>query len=171
MCGVSMPSVHLRTPFLEKTAMKTLSLRNLATPLGAADTKAPSPGVARDILRLVTMAVLAGTAFALLLALTVLSLTVIAPPAQASGTLVTVTETPVNGGGPDTAADTAALIHLAAADPHPQAEAKQPPQVVVHAKTVESLEKSKPPVALYIVFALLAVFLGYFAFTLAKGKS
>ena len=169
--GVSMPTVHFRTPFLEKTAMKTLSLRNLAAPLGAADTKAPLPGVARDILRTVTTAVLAGTAFALLLALTVLSLTLIAPPAQASGTLVTVTETPVNGGGPDTAADTAAPLHLAAAEPQPQAQTKQPPQVAVHEKTYESLEKSKFPLVFYIVLALVAAFLGYFGYTMAKGKS
>ena len=151
--------------------MKTLSLRNLATPLGAANIKAPSPGIARDILRMITMAVLAGTAFALLLALTILSLTVIAPPAQASGTLVTVTETPVNGGGSDPAGDTAAPIHLAAADPQPQAAAKQPPQVAMHANTVESLQKSKSSVVLYIVLALLATFLAYFGYTLAKGKS
>ena len=77
----------------------------------------------------------------------------------------------MNGGGPDTAADTAAPIHLAAANPQPQAEAKQPPQVAVREKAYESLEKSKPPVALYIVLALLAVFLGYFGYTLVKGKS
>ncbi|HEV7821016.1 MAG TPA: hypothetical protein VGO84_07530, partial [Burkholderiales bacterium] len=106
--------------------MKTLSLRNLATPLGADEPRAPRPGIARDILRMVTMAVLAGTAFALLLALTVLSLTVIAPPAQASGTLVTVTETPVNGAGPGAGAITAAPTHLVAADPQPKGEAKQP---------------------------------------------
>ena len=151
--------------------MNTLSLRNLATPPGAAETKAPSPGIARDILRTVTMAVLAGTAFALLLALTVLSLTVIAPPAQASGTLVTVTETPVNGDGSGTDAVTAAPIHLAAADPQPQAEAKQPPQVAVHEKVYESLEKSKFPLVFYIVLALVAAFLGYFGYTMAKGKS
>ena len=166
-----MPTVHLRTPFLEKTEMKTLSLRNLAPPLGAPKTNPPSPGIARDILGMVTMAVLAGTAFALLLALTVLSLTVIAPPVQASGTLVTVTETPVNGGGPDTAADTAAPIHLAAADPQPQAEAKQPPQVAAHEKVYESLQKSRPRVVIYIVLALLAAYLGYFGYTVAKGKS
>jgi len=166
-----MPIVHLRTPFLEKTAMKTLSLLNLATPFGAAETKAPSPGVARDILRMVMMAVLAGTAFALLLALAVLSLTVIAPPAQASGTLATITETPVNGGGSDAGAVTMEPIHLAAADPQPQAEAKQPPQVAVHEKTYESLEKWKPPVVLYLVLALLVGLLGYFGYTVAKGKS
>jgi len=166
-----MPTVHLRTLFLEKTEMKTLSLRNLATPPGAAKTNPPSPGVARDILRVVTMAVLAGTAFALLLALTVLSLTVIAPPAQASGALGTVTETPVNGGGPGIGAVTVAPIHLAAADPQLQAGAKQPPQVAVHEKAYESLEKSRPRVVIYIALALLAAFLGYFGYTAVKGKS
>jgi|tagenome__1003787_1003787.scaffolds.fasta_scaffold20357339_2 hypothetical protein len=40
---------------------------------------------ARDIVRIVIAAVLAGTGFSVLMALAVLSLTVIAPPAQASG--------------------------------------------------------------------------------------
>ena len=40
---------------------------------------------ARDIVRIVIAAVLAGTGFSILMALAVLSLTVIAPPAQASG--------------------------------------------------------------------------------------
>ena len=48
----------------------------------------PAVSMARDVVRIVIAAVLAGTGFALLLALTVLSLSVIAPSAQASGTTV-----------------------------------------------------------------------------------
>src|SRR4051794_39693703 len=40
---------------------------------------------ARDIVRIIVAAVLAGTGFSVLMALAVLSLTVIAPPVQASG--------------------------------------------------------------------------------------
>ena len=153
--------------------MKTLSLHNLAAPRGAVENKTPSFGVAFDILRIVTMAVLAGTAFALLLALTVLSLTVIAPPAQASGAPVTVIDIPAgsDGIGAVSGNKDAAPTQLADATPHPQAKPAQPPQVAVHEKVYESLEKSKPPVVLYVVLALLAGFLGYFGYTMVKGKS
>ena len=57
--------------------MNTLSNHNLVSvsPVSAA----------RDIVRLVIAAVLAGAGFSILMALAVLSLTVIAPPVQASG--------------------------------------------------------------------------------------
>jgi uncharacterized protein (DUF58 family) len=145
--------------------MNVFPNRSLAGP------QAPAVSIARDVARIVITAVLAGTAFAILLALTVLSLTVIAPPAQASGAPVTVTETPVNGGGSGTGAVTAAPIHLAAANPQSRAEAKEPPQVAVHEQMYESLEKSKLPVVLYIVLALLAGLLGYFGYIAVKGKS
>jgi len=144
--------------------MKIFSNRSLVGP------QTPAFSMALDVARIVFTAVLAGTGFALLLALIVLSLTVIAPPAQASGAPVTVTETSVNGGASDTGAVTAAPIRLAAADTQPRAEPTQPPQVAAHEKVYESLEKPKPPVVLYIVFALLVGFLGYFGYILAKGK-
>lgn len=168
-----MASVHLRTSFLEKADMKTLSLNNLAAPRGAVENKAPSTGVVRDFVRVVVTAVLAGTVFALLLALTVLSLTVIAPPAQASGAPVTVIDIPTGSGGIGAVSGNkdAAATQLADATPHPQAKPAQPPQVAVHEQVYESLEKSKLPVVLYIVLALLAGLLGYFGYTIVKGKS
>jgi hypothetical protein len=168
-----MASVHLRTSLLEKADMKTLSFHDLAAPRGAVVNKTPSSGVGFDILRLVTMAVLAGTAFALLLALTVLSLTVIAPPAHASGAPVTVIDTPVGneGIGAVSGNQDAAPTQLADATPHAQAKPAQPPQVAVHEKVYESLDKSKPPVVLYALLALLAGILGYFVYTTVKGKS
>src|SRR3954462_5018705 len=57
--------------------MNTLSNRNLVS--------VPRVSAARDIVRIVIAAVAAGTGFSLLMALAVLSLTVIAPPVQASG--------------------------------------------------------------------------------------
>lgn len=169
-----MPNVHLRTFLMEKADMKTLSLHNLATPQGAVENKAPSTGIVPDILRVVTMAVFAGTAFALLLALTVLSLTVIAPPAHASGSPVTVIDMPTDGGGIGVATsgnDDATPIQLADATPQPKAKPTQPPQVAVHEQVYESLEKTKRPVVLYVVLALLAGLLGYFGYTVLKGKS
>lgn len=57
--------------------MNTLSNRNLVS--------VPRVSAARDIVRIVIAAVVAGTGFSVLMALTVLSLAVIAPPVQASG--------------------------------------------------------------------------------------
>jgi hypothetical protein len=168
-----MASVHLRTSLLEKVDMKTLSLHNLAAPTGAVENKTPSTRVAFDILRVVTMAVLAGTAFAMLLALTVLSLTVIAPPAQASGGPFTVIDVPAGSGGIGavSGSEDAVPTQLADATPHPQAKPTQPPQVAVHEQAYESLKKPKLPVVLFVVLALLAGLLGYFGYTIVKGKS
>ena len=68
--------------------MKTFSNRSLVGPQPLAFS------MARDVVRIVITAVLAGTGFALLLALTVLSLTVIAPPARASGAPVLTSAEP-----------------------------------------------------------------------------
>jgi len=76
--GASMACVQIARQLLEDD-MKMLSNRSWAAAQG------PAFSMARDVLRIVIAAVLAGTGFALLLALTVLSLTVIAPPAHASG--------------------------------------------------------------------------------------
>jgi hypothetical protein len=177
---------------MEKADMKTLSLHNLATPQGAVENKALSTGIVRDIMRVVTMAVFAGTAFALLLAVTALSLTIIAPPAHASGSPVTVIDMPTDGGGIGVATsgnkidmptdgggigeatsgnEDATPMQLADATPQPQAKPTQPPQVAVHEQVYESREKTKPPVVLYVVLALLAGLLGYFGYTVLKGKS
>lgn len=68
--------------------MNTFSNRSLVAP------QTPAFSMARDVVRIVITAVLAGTGFALLLALAVLSLTVIAPPAQASGAPAMVSSEP-----------------------------------------------------------------------------
>lgn len=74
--------------------MKTFSNRSLVGPQMSAFS------MARDVVRIVITAVLAGTVLALLLALTVLSLTVIAPPAQASGAPVLASAEPDQAAGP-----------------------------------------------------------------------
>ncbi|MBI3528102.1 MAG: marine proteobacterial sortase target protein [Betaproteobacteria bacterium] len=76
--------------------MKIFSNRSLVGP------QTPAFSMARDVVRIVIAAVLAGTGFALLLALTVLSLTVIAPPAQASGAPVLASAEPDQAAGPPT---------------------------------------------------------------------
>ena len=68
--------------------MKIFSNRSLVGP------QTPAFSMARDLVRIVIAALLAGSGFAVLLALAVLSLTVIAPPAQASGAPVLVSSEP-----------------------------------------------------------------------------
>jgi hypothetical protein len=63
----------------------------------------PSLSMARDVARIVITALLAGTGFAVLLALAVLSLTVIAPPAQASGAPVLESSEPAQTTRPPSA--------------------------------------------------------------------
>jgi hypothetical protein len=82
-----MASVQIARQLLEDD-MKIFSNRSLVGP------QAPAFSMARDAVRIVITAVLAGTVFALLLALTVLSLTVIAPPARASGAPVLTSAEP-----------------------------------------------------------------------------
>jgi Ca-activated chloride channel family protein len=73
--------------------MNIFSNRSLVGP------QTPAFSMARDVVRIVITAVLAGTAFALLLALAVLSLTVIAPPAHASGTPMLASAEPDQAAG------------------------------------------------------------------------
>jgi hypothetical protein len=69
--------VQIARFFYAEGNMNTCSNRNLVS--------VPAVSAARDIVRIVIAAALAGTGFAILLALAVLSLSVIAPPAIASG--------------------------------------------------------------------------------------
>jgi hypothetical protein len=82
-----MAPVQIARQLLEND-MKIFSIRSFAGP------QAPGVAVALDVVRIVITAVLAGTGFALLLALAVLSLTVIAPPARASGAPVLTSAEP-----------------------------------------------------------------------------
>ncbi|HJP99218.1 MAG TPA: hypothetical protein VJ862_11695 [Rhodanobacteraceae bacterium] len=78
-----------RTILLRGGNMNTFSNPDLAAVAPAS--------AARDIVRIVIVAALAGTGFAILLALAVLSLTVIAPPAIASGGAAVVSSEPAQG--------------------------------------------------------------------------
>ena len=82
-----MATVQIARQLLEGD-MNIFSNRSLVGP------QTPAIAMARDVARIVIAAVLVGTGFALLLALTVLSLTVIAPPAQASGAPALVSSEP-----------------------------------------------------------------------------
>ena len=149
--------------------MNVFSNRSLA---GA---QAPAVSMARDVIRIVITAVLAGTAFALLLALTVLSLTVIAPPAQASGSPTLASSEPVQGRGIETEAPArpdAGPVHLASQTVSPPAAAQASvPQVAAHEAVFESLPKSdRSPAVLYLLLAIGAGFLGLFVYSLAKRK-
>ena len=65
--------------------------------------QAPAFSMARDVVHIVITALLAGSGFAVLLALAVLSLTVIAPPAQASGAPVLESSEPAQTTRPPSA--------------------------------------------------------------------
>ena len=145
--------------------------RSLAGP------QAPAVSMARDVIRIVITAVLAGTAFALLLALTVLSLTVIAPPAQASGAPTLASSEPIQGRGTEMEApgqQDAGPVHLAAqAASAPAAAPVSLPQQSTHEAVYDSLPKSgtSSPTLLYLLLALGAGFLGLFVYSLARRKS
>ncbi len=145
--------------------------RSLAGP------QAPAVSMARDVIRIVITAVLAGTAFALLLALTVLSLTVIAPPAQASGAPTLASSEPVQGRETEMEArerQDAGPVHLAAqAISAPAAAPGSLPQQSAHEAAFDSLHKSgtSTPALLYLLLAFGAGFLGLFVYSLARRKS
>lgn len=138
--------------------------------------QAPAFSVARDVVRIVIAAVLAGTGFALLLALTVLSLTVIAPPAQASGapTLSSSEADPGRGNAMERhGKQDAALDHTAIQPIVASAAAADLPQVSKHEAVFDSLPKTGTarPAVLYLLLALAAGFLAFFAYSLARRKS
>ena len=132
--------------------------------------------VARDVARIVIAAVLTGTGFALLLALTVLSLTVIAPPAQASGSPTVASPEPDPGRGSamempgkqDASADHPAISPVIAS-----AAAADLPQVPAHEAVYDSLPKTGAvtPAVLYLLLALAAGLLALFAYSLVRRKS
>ena len=142
-----------------------------------AGAQTPEISVARDVVRIVISAVLAGTVFALLLALTVLSLTVIAPPAQASGGVVVTSSDSAPGHGSEMRAPAKMdTIALQAADQTAGPPAVAPtalPSESTHEGLYNSLPKTGTgvPYVLYLLLALGASFLAYFAYSLARRKS
>ena len=148
--------------------MKIYSNRSFAGP------QAPAFSMARDVVRIVIAAVLAGTGFALLLGLTVLSLTVIAPPAQASGTPI-VTSSESNPGAEIDSEKPgkvdAGRVLLAVAPTATQAKPAGPPLDSTHERVFESQHKPDTPVVLYLILALVAGFLAFFVHSLARRNS
>ena len=143
--------------------------RSLAGP------QAPAVSMARDVIRIVITAVLAGTAFALLLALTVLSLTVIAPPAQASGAPTLASSEPVEGRRTEMEApgkQDAGSVQLAAQAVSASAAAPVSlPQQSTHEADSRPKSGTSSPALLYLLLVLGAGFLGLFVYSLAKRKS
>ena len=141
--------------------------RSLAGP------QAPAVSMTRDVIRIVITAVLAGTAFALLLALTVLSLTVIAPPAQASGAPTLASSEPVEGRSTELEApekQDAGPVQLAAQAVSASAPVSLPQQLTLQADSRPQSATSSPAL-LYVLLALGAGFLGLFVYSLTKRKS
>jgi LPXTG-motif cell wall-anchored protein len=137
--------------------------------------QAPELSMARDVFRILITAVLAGTGFALLLALTVLSLTVIAPPAQASGgpTLVSSEPDPSRGTGMESPGKQDVTMVLAAGQPAgtPAVAPVNPPRDSTHEGVYESLPKTGTATSavLYLLLALGAV-PAFFAYLLARRR-
>ena len=143
--------------------------RSLAGP------QAPTVSITRDVLRIVITAVLAGTAFALLLALTVLSLTVISPPAQASGAPTLASSEPIEGRRTEMEApgkQDAGSVQLAAQAVSASAAApvSLPQQLALQADSRPQSATSSPAL-LYVLMALGAGLLALFVYSLAKRKS
>ena len=141
--------------------------RSLAGP------QAPAVSITRDVIRIVITAVLAGTAFALLLALTVLSLTVIAPPAQASGAPTLASSEPGEGRSTEMEApgkQDAGSVQLAAQAVSASAPVSLPQQLTLQADSRPQSATSSPAL-LYVLLALGAGFLGLFVYALSKRKS
>ncbi|MEO8136940.1 MAG: hypothetical protein ABI831_23550 [Betaproteobacteria bacterium] len=132
----------------------------------------PDMTMARDVLRLVVTAVLAGTGFALLLALTVLSLTVISPPAAASGSPALASSGP---GFADSSVASAPGGQIAAADSSlgiPAAAAASLPPVVTHPGVIDAPAKTGGASSnlLWLVIALVAGVLAFSVASLARRK-
>ncbi|HVY06239.1 MAG TPA: hypothetical protein VHB46_09705 [Burkholderiales bacterium] len=139
---------------------------NLLASRSLAGSPEPTASIARDIGRIVVTAVVAGTAFALLLALTVLSLTVIAPPAQASGSPTVVTAVPANGtpeGAASLGAPEAPAVQIAAVTPAAP-KPTVPVQVAEHERLYDTMRADSKSLGLYVGLAALAGLLGFFMF-------
>ncbi|MEO8005864.1 MAG: hypothetical protein ABI771_13205 [Betaproteobacteria bacterium] len=171
--------------------MKILANRNLATALGsfgaasAAPIGSPAAGsaIVRDVARMIVTAVIAGTAFALLLALAVLSLTVVAPPAHASG--APTVETYVSTATPDAHGDkptdhsSQASSQMVADASSARAAADSSRSHVLPAtasqdmpreSTFTSLVNGFSP-GLVLILALVAVLLAFFVYAVARRKA
>ena len=146
---------------------------NLFLNRSLAGTQAPAVSITRDVIRIVITAVLAGTAFALLLALTVLSLTVIAPPAQASGAPTLASSEPGEGRSTEMEApgkQDAGSVQLAAQAVSASAPVSLPQQLTLQADA-RPRSATSSPVLLYVLLALGAGLLALFVYLLAKRKS
>ena len=164
--GASMAFVQIaRQPLGDD--MNNFSNCSLAGP------RTPALSMARDVVRMVITAVLAGTGFALLLALAVLSLTVIAPPAHASGAPPLASSEPGQGRG-------SVMQSSGKQDATPVHPADQPVGTPAslrrdstHQGVFDSLPKTgtATSAALYLILALVAGFLVFFVYVLARRKS
>ena len=168
--------------------MKILANRNLAAALGSfgvaptasIDSPAAGPAIVRDVARMVVTAVISGTAFALLLALAVLSLTVVAPPAHASGapTVVTYEST----GTPDAPSDKPAAHATAklvadASSARPAADSGKPhvlpatiAQDMPRESTFSKLVNGFSP-GLVLILALVSVLIAFFVYAVVRRKA
>jgi hypothetical protein len=142
--------VQIARFFYAEGNMDTCSNRNLVS--------VPAVSAARDIVRIVIAAALAGTGFAILLALAVLSLSVISPPAIASGSPAMATSEPAEMARPtDTkAVDQARGNFIGEAVAAQPAPASAPPARAADEAQGDSLLGMPKLAALALILALLA---------------
>jgi hypothetical protein len=165
-----MASVQVARQLLEDD-MNNFSNRSLVGP------QTPAFSIARDVARIVITAVLVGTGFALLLALAVLSLTAIAPPAQASGAPALASAEPDQGRGSvmqTPGKQDATPVHPAGQlVATPVAAPASLPRDSTHEGVFDSLPKAgiATPAVLYLILALVAGFVVFFVYSLARRKS
>ena len=171
--------------------MKILANRSLAAALGsfgaasAASIGSPAAGsaIVRDVARMVVTAVVAGTAFAILLALAVLSLTVVAPPAHASGAPTVVTyesisppEAPTGKSAGQSAQATSQMV-ADATQARPAADSSKAhvlpataSQDLPRESTFSTLVKGFSP-GLVLILALVAVLVAFFIYAVVRRKA
>lgn len=171
--------------------MKILANRNLAAALGsfgaASTTSIGSPAagsaVLRDVARMVFTAVVAGVAFALLLALAVLSLTVVAPPAHASGAPTVVTYESISppdahsGKSAGQSAQATSQMVADATPARPAADSGKSHTLPATAtpdmpreSTFSTLVKGFSP-GLVMILALVAVLVAFFIYAIVRRKA
>jgi hypothetical protein len=151
---------------LVENDMKTIANRNW---MGL---QAPDMAMTRDVLRLVITAVLAGIGFALLLALTVLSLTVISPPAAASGApaLASSDSAIADSGAASGPGEQIAVAGQSLGMPVAAAASLPPAGAQARLMDPPATSGAASPALLWLVIALVAGVLAFSVVSLARRK-
>src|SRR4051812_7352635 len=154
--------------FTSEANMNTLSNHNLVS--------VARVSAARDIVRIVIAAVLAGTGFSVLMALAVLSLTVIAPPVQASGAPALTSSgsadiAPTTDKQSEAPAGTTFIGEAAAAQPLAAAAAQPLPTAAPAMQSGNAPAQSLPSMPMLMLVALALAVLAGVAVVIVRARS